>query len=309
MTRSVWVSVLVLFGGGAVGPGATELWGASPEDQKYTIRLGRSAKVGDRFRIHVTETKSERTKTIVNDKVAKRETKKQIFELEATSTVVRVDSRKRPVHLRLDILQCVQRSDEADDEHVVLAKGAVVQAFVREGKTVFQVNGKQVSEGTSEVLDDLINLPTQPISDQDIFGTSEPKKVGDRWPIRADLMARSFAESDKDLEAPDPKLISGQMKLEKVEKEQGVPFITLTGKFTIKRFMPKNKGGATITRARLQAGVKRRYADDSRISRFDETLDMALEMELKIPAREKVPAITVQTSAAVRTERSSRRVP
>ena len=278
------------------------LFGGPSEDSAHRIRLRRDEKAGERFHVRVSQIHTEQSKTLTGQKLLKTEDKKVHTELEAVSTILRVDEKKRASHVRLEIIRFVQRPRGADQDHVLLAKGAVVQAFVQKGKDAFLVNGKPVVGQTHEALDEMISLPKRPTSEKEVFGTSERKKPGDRWPIRNKIAASIW-------KLPDPKAVSGHMKLERVEQVDGVPVLTILGEFAVTRFMPKQKDGVIYRKARAAGTVQRRYTDDPPISRFNETTHMTVELDVQTQPRKNVPAVNIQSITTDHTERTVRLLP
>jgi hypothetical protein len=97
----------------------------------------------------------------------------------------------------ITISNCRVRKDGSTRQ--LFPRGTVVVAAVENGHKVFRVNGQPVDEQAEQVLDMMTDVGSSQggTSDDDIFGTAEPRKVGDSWSVNSAAAVKSLREESK----------------------------------------------------------------------------------------------------------------
>ncbi len=256
--------------------------------QGHAVRFERQAKKGERFEVQVVEKDQTNTKTLFDGKVTEEKNEEIETSLEAIKTVVEVDGQNKVQRVRWDIGRLVQKFGGEQAEHVVLAKGAVVETYLEKGKQVFLVNGKPVAGDTADVLDDLMGFSKSDVSDEDIFGSKVKRKVGERWSINREQVAKSFSES-KELQVAANEVV-GHVTLVSTEQIEGKKYLTVAADVKLGRVFPKERNGYAYPKSKMHGTFRRRYADDPAVGHASETLKMMLDLELVSKATQDIPA-------------------
>jgi hypothetical protein len=163
------------------------------------------------------------------------------IELKATAEIVEVDDKGRDLKVTYVIEKCVKSAGEKDEE--ILPKGTVVTAAIAQSHkdTAYSIaDGKKLTEEQKEALDLVADLPppNAALAD-DLYGPKEPQKIGDSWPVNASAMAEDLKRNDFQAK---PDAISGTVKLNGLEKANGVQCLNITGEMKVARAKMKASG-------------------------------------------------------------------
>jgi hypothetical protein len=101
------------------------------------------------------------------------------FIAEATVLEIREDGRIARESLTID--ECLVSSDGRARE--VVPRGAVVVASAERGTQVFRMNGKAVTRDIDDVLSLVISIEAGEASNDDVFGTTRLRRVGESWGV------------------------------------------------------------------------------------------------------------------------------
>ena len=162
--------------------------------QTYTIRLQRHPKKGDRYRISGSGFSSQKSVVSAEGKVVTDETEFSA-EFGVDGTALELGPDGSLVKEALTINNCLVKRDGTSKQ--LFPKGALVVAAVEDGQKVFRVNGKPVDKEAEKVLDMMgliSSVSSSQVSGDDIFGTGEPKAVGDSWNINSAAAVKSLQE-------------------------------------------------------------------------------------------------------------------
>jgi hypothetical protein len=109
----------------------------------------------------------------------------------------------------------------------VCKAGDVIKAGFADGKKRYLVNGEKADDATATALGNVMPCanPASISSDDLLFGTDKPQKVGDSWPVHAAAMADSLAKNAHlTVEAED---VHGSSKLVSVKQVEGDDVLSL----------------------------------------------------------------------------------
>src|SRR5262249_39020383 len=154
--------------------------------QAYSIRFARPWKVGDRYRILATASSSAHSGATVGSTMVNTNIGDINVELLSDATVLEIRPDGRIAKVSLVIYKCIFRKD---DKKKAVPRGTLVIASVENGDQVFRVNGQPVDPDTATALSLVLWLDPQEKSEDQVFGTSEQKRVGESWAIKAASVA------------------------------------------------------------------------------------------------------------------------
>jgi len=154
--------------------------------QAYSIRFTRPWKVGDRYRILATASSSAYSGATVGSTMVNTNIGDINVELLSDATVLEIRPDGRIAKVSLVIYKCIFRKD---DKKKAVPRETLVIASVENGDQVFRVNGQPVDPDTATALSLVLWLDPQEKSEDQVFGTSEQKRVGESWAIKAASVA------------------------------------------------------------------------------------------------------------------------
>lgn len=164
--------------------------------QTYTVRLDRPCKKGERYRISGSASSSVKRTFTAEGKVIT-ETEGFNAEFGADGTAVELGSDGKLIKETLTINYCRVHKD--GNTRQPFPKGTVVVTVRENGHRVFRVAGQPVDKQFEELLEAMTEISSSqggPSSD-DIFGTTEPRKVGDSWSVNTAAAVKSLYEDTK----------------------------------------------------------------------------------------------------------------
>jgi hypothetical protein len=224
--------------------------------QEYKVTLVRPAKVGEQY---VTTIKAKLSS--VNPEKSEDFT----ADLHGTVKVLAVNEKTgSPTKI-----SCKVDKITKDDKEVFPA-GTVITADKSGAKTAYTVDDKPVADADKSVLDALLDVssPDKTASDDEIFGTDKPQKVGDSWPVNKELLAKDMSEGFLPLPAES---VQGESTLVEVKKVKDVDSMVV-----------KSSASSTMNRMALPNGA---------------TVDGKLEgsQTVTLPVDKSLPPTTVKS--------------
>ena len=180
--------------------------------QKYPIRLDRSEKAGQSYHLVATSTDKTTVDITVSDQVLKKNEDVVTVEISADVSILEAASNNWATRKRFTVLS--SKITRADSNGPILPNGTQVIASIQNGQTVYEVNQKLVDEAVAGALRSVITLHLASVADDDMYGTSTPKKIGESWPISVDAMKKLLKEIGSQGGRQE---ITGSGTLEKVE--------------------------------------------------------------------------------------------
>lgn len=160
----------------------------------HVVRLNRPERVGDRVALRGEGTLRGTVEVRVDGAVVEQKEETLEVSLEGVATVQEVDGRAMATRTAF----LVERSSggQGSERHEILPAGTTVVAESVGGKSSFTVGGAPVAPDASQALGLVLSThePGRP-NDDDVFGTREPRRVGESWPIDARTAAEDLAKS------------------------------------------------------------------------------------------------------------------
>jgi hypothetical protein len=246
--------------------------------QDYPIKLDRPFKVGDKFRVEATGTSKQSSTVTVDGEIVKREDIDFTAAYEAEETVLEVDDKGRATRVSIKVSKLTRTEGEKTED--LVEPGAVVIAARPEKKKFFEINGRPAEAKTAKTLDLFITVGGQGPTEDEIFGTTERKKVGDSWSVDVEKAKADFQESAggrlEDLE--------GKVKLDGVDKRPNGEVERISAHLTAK-FIPPFPPGVTLDDSSMDLKSSGAYPVDEKAPRRMESLKMKIEFSAHAPGK------------------------
>ena len=187
-TAAVVTALAALLLAGAAPPAAR-----AADEEAYAIKLSRPAKVGDQF--HVDAVGAIRTKTVVRTEGEAARTINSAYgvSVDGTVKVLEVNAQGMETKLALTVTTC--NATAGGKQIPMFKEGTVITAeWDKEAaQTKYSVDGKPVPDSVGEALGLVLNVnDPEGIVDDEIFGSKQPRRVGDVWAINAAAAAKEL---------------------------------------------------------------------------------------------------------------------
>lgn len=254
---SLFVSILVA--------GSTA-WGA----EDYAIKMQQPLKVGQHYKFTTTASELSRTTMGSGGKVMQGQTNSITVDMESDVTVDQVDAQGRPTKETHKIVKLLERGAKEP----ALAAGTKLVAMRLKEKMAFEVDGKPADATTTRLLALTITMNSGGPTDDEIFGTTERKKIGDSWKINQDAAMKDATEKMAG-QGMTIESISGQTTLESVTKEGGTDVLHLKSNMTAK-VNPKPQGPFTSAEAKMEANFTGAFPADPLKAKREEGVEMTM---------------------------------
>jgi hypothetical protein len=255
---------------------------AVPAADDYVVRLSRPAKVGDHYRLDARGTKREQERVTIGGQVQKKSNEYSVH-LVALATVLAVDSRSDATRTEYLVESC-RKTSSGRTEDVLPAGRKIVADSGGRGETVFTVDGDPVLEDISKALKVVItaHAPDSP-ADDEIFGTSDRKRVGDRWNINSATAAKDLSRTGLAVAADD---LSGTVSLDGVRAVDAVQVLEITAQFRAERMTVDLPDWLQLEKSSMSAEMAALVPVDPEIPNVVST---GLKMQIRIVFRGQKP--------------------
>jgi hypothetical protein len=172
--------------------------------EAFTLALSRRAHTGDRWRER-SSTHGVTTERVPNGEPEVRE---RLYSIDADVEVVSADAASEV--LDIVVREHVHRDWRTHDVDRGLAAGTRIRIEKRTGVGRLTRGGAPIPAHEVEILEEVLPLVLQPPDDNDdlFFGTVEPRRVGERWPMN---LARLAAATGGEVE-------EAEMHFERIER-------------------------------------------------------------------------------------------
>ncbi len=164
----------------------------------YEIKFERPFRVGQEFGFTATGQVTYAI-TAVSDKTPKKKTQEFAYEVEASAKVLAVDKIGRPTRLSLTLTKCT-RTEGKETTDLIEKSTSVIASAKGPDERVFEVKGKSAPAALKDVLKAAVPLSGGGPSDDEVLGTKERKKPGDRWNLNAEAAAKSAIQGTATLD-------------------------------------------------------------------------------------------------------------
>jgi hypothetical protein len=218
----------------------------------YAILLTRPEKVGDRYRIDARGKSRQQQRISLGGKAAGNEDKQLEVHLVAVATVLAVDEKLEASHVEYRVESCRQ-SSSGKIEEVVIPPGTKVLVESRNGETTFTVAGRPVPPEVEEALKVVISVHSSDSpTDDEVFGTHERKRVGDKWGIHAADAAQNLSRSGLHVSAED---LKGSVRLDGLRRLDAIQALEISAHLRADKISIDAPQGMRIESGLLEADL------------------------------------------------------
>lgn len=289
--RHALLSLLLLAGCGspaapsddARATSAETTGGARGDADLHEIQLSRPSAPGDTYRMHTVHTRSTQQVVTVSGQVVQRQDEEQVLDLTARVQVREVNARGAAMLRDYEVERLVVR--DASGERELLPAGSVIRVTRvprGEGEGSIELVGGELSEADTELLDMIFSTSISPVGDDGVFGTDQPRRVGERWPIDAAVAARDLNKMPE-LEVAEDQ-VSGHTTLEAIEEVNGVECQRIRAELRAEGFaMSGMPEGSTVEHADMTARMSGAFPTDPSLGRLQEEEALEMNMRMRIP--------------------------
>jgi len=217
------------------------------QEKDYEIRIHRPDKVGMKFDVAITSAIKREMTTTIAGRATRDPEQATAIELKAVAEILEVDDKGRDLKVKYTIEKCVKVEGDKDEE--ILSKGKVLTATLGPDrkKTIYTLNDGKVTDEQAEALDLVADLPPPDAAlADDLYGPKGRQKVGASWDINSAAMAEDLKRHDYQVK---PEAVSGTVKLNGLERVDGIQCLQLTGEMKVNRAKIKtaDEGNTPIT--------------------------------------------------------------
>lgn len=265
-------------------------------DKRYPIKFVRPVTVGTKYHYVADGAILQRMKMTVGGKPGRSSEDGHGIHVEGTVEVLAVNDEGEEAKVACKLDKCVRMTGE--DEKELIPAGRVVTAVAGKEKTTFTLDEGAISKEAEEALDLVLRLPEDDgYTDDDVYGTKEPQKVGASWPVNAEAMAKSAEDEDVKV---DPKDVGGSLKLEAIETVEGVECLKISGSLSVKRLIPKAPEGlppgTKVVNGSMDARFSGLFPTDLSKGSLSESMSMVMSNTLKREADDQGPEFVIETT-------------
>ena len=161
--------------------------------------------------------------------------------LNGTRKVLAVDRKHRSVSIEIIVEKCEIARKKGDVFKKILDPGSRVTVRRINNAREFIMDGKPLPQDARAVFDLLITLAGESdVDDDQVFGTSEPRFVGDQWPIDTAAFVKGLGTETINLPGD---TLKGEVTLEKIVDINGIRCLELKGRIDASKLSIAQPGG------------------------------------------------------------------
>jgi len=250
------------------------LLAVAADGEEYNIRLSHPEKVGDAYirSVHA-QFKMDNTSRVRGYPPQRRQEAFTV-EMEGTVQVLAVDEKSG----QATRLSCTV-SKLARDGRPLFPEGTVVVAENKEGTTQYTVDGQQVAPPAAQALGEVLSAhtPGAPDNDDTLFGTNEPKKVGDTWPADRQAAARAFSHEGVEVSKDH---VTGTVRLAAVKEVEGKKVLDIETDVDLTDLKGVLRDVTVVTGGTLSLHAAGLYPADGQGMRDSNTMSWKLNMRV-----------------------------
>lgn len=265
--------------------------GSLQGEELYQILFHRHSKVGSKQEVEMKLSIKDET-DVLSEGVALNSTKTETkVKMVASIEVLGLDKLKRGNKIRIVIDDfSFETSTDSEVQHP-FSKGAEILIEFEDGKTVMSQGGNRISGNQQSMLGLLIQLPTAEIDHDMVFGTDEKKKVGDSWPVNAEMSAKLYQSQGLSV---DPKSIKGKVTFEKLQVFDKEECLVLDVKVDISHIpVPEGLGKMDVSKSTYSVAFQTPFPIN--VEKFPRRHEVETQMQLEAtmpnPANRDAPEL------------------
>ena len=256
--------------------------------QEYEIKLFRPVKAGDKFRLLMNGRQVEGLGVFVGDRPLQQKSDETTVEATATVTALEVDGRGKPTKYRLEIEQWYVKS--VGSIPFLLRPGSIVVTELQGQRYVSKINNNEVDAVSSKILSLVVPSHYTGVSDDDVFGTDQRRRIGDSWTVNSEIAARSLRESVGVV--VDRRDIAGTTTLDGVVKNGSSDYLVISATLRIDKFSMPLPEGLRMQNGEMVGNFFGRFPNDAGRLPLNESGKIAAQFSGVRPADANAPELT-----------------
>ncbi len=285
----------------AVAPAAVSTTSASGDvDDGQRILLFRPHAVGDRNEGTLRARSQTVTRVTVDGEVVSSDVERLDITLVAEMVVQEVNGRGKPTRTEYTVRRCTTAGEPPRE---LLPPGAVFVVTAAEPPadgSITLVDG-ELSEDQRKRLDLVVSTHASTVTDDDIFGTAEPRGVGDSWAIDSSVAAQDLSRIATLSFTSDE--LSGATTFRGTEEVEGVSCQIVEAAMHGEGFeITGLPDGAVVQDASLDLELSADLPVDTTMPRLRSAKHMHMQMTVDIPTEDGRTAVTTVDNENVSTQ-------
>ncbi|MBI4657895.1 MAG: hypothetical protein HY735_03440 [Verrucomicrobia bacterium] len=262
---------------------------------EYKIQLQRRATAGQQFLLSARFQETHKAAISAGGRALPEQRTDFIVEVDSFLKILETDPKGRVLRASCTISNCVRV--EGTYKRELLPPKTVVMVSSEAGRAKHLVDGKSPDSEVARTLALTIDFSGSEPSDDEIFGTNTPKKIGESWDIHTEPMVLLFRRQNLNISAAD---IQGRTTLEQISRIDNVDCLDLAAKVYIKKFRPNVPQGM---RVKTTFGAFRfwgKFPLDLALAPLEENMETSFEHSAQGTVAANLPPGTLKGSFLVK---------
>jgi hypothetical protein len=256
--------------------------------EDYEIRLHRPRKAGQTYRLNVSGSDHSQMSMDINSKPEKRDTEDMTIDFESIVTILEVGKKGNPVKESHRIVRCNRAENGA--RIALVPTGSILVASKVNEKYQFTLEGKEPSPEAKEAFEMAISLDDSDSTEDDAFGTKARKKIGDSWPINAEVAAAELSSSELGFKKEN---FSGNVTLAGIGIKDTIPCLMISGVVMVNQFDFPISPEIYTDRSQGSFTFTSKYPLDLAMGVLEEITNFSIDVVLKNKPDKDAPDITM----------------
>lgn len=277
-------------GGSAAGPGKAAV-ASAPEQagRKYQILLKRQDEPGKQYPTQATDSTISKMVATRQGKLLKEEQERNVLSFSGTRKALAAGV-NQPMEY---VVQLLSFESDGQKKSLLPAGTKVLRTPVAQ-QWGYESDGQPVSEEVGVAFSSLFGSVIKATTDDDVFGTKEPRAVGESWSIDLSKLA------DEEL-AFEPDGASGTTRLVAVRNVGGIECLEIEAELSIPKARLKDAPeGAKMLATKLEGRFYGSFPTDTKLPVLQSGMVMDIDFKMEVPS-EQGP---IQMDATTRSEQS-----
>jgi len=214
-----------------LGLGLTLVLSGAATAKDYNIKLHRPVVIGMRYMVNLELTRQNTSLAKVDGDSQKPEEITSVVSLIGTVEVLDVSAKGYPVSEEYSVAKCTQTVNKKTVDLVKPGTPLVVR-LTPKGMYI-DMDGEPLPLPIAEILNDLFVMTNGEITEDEVYGTSKTRAVGDTWALQAEGTDKFAKDSGFSTEG-----LTGKSLLVGVQKIAGADCLEISSTFVVPQVIP-----------------------------------------------------------------------
>lgn len=260
--------------------------------KEYVIALMRPAKVSEAYHMQATCRQTEKMKRI-RDGQEQNKNVEYSLELEADVRILEVSKTGDATKFLLTVTNFTKTQDAV--KTILIPKDSLVTGYLDDSGYRFTVIGKSLDPRTQQALCAVVQLGKGGRwSDDEVYESKEPQKVGNSWKINSTVAARNLAKTGVNVQADS---ITGTATLKQVLEIEGTPCFKVYGEMSIRGMSMPSIPDFEVESAEMHMTYSATFPVDITKGRLQESQEMRMTCSIRGKQDTNVSGVVAQSTA------------